>query len=74
MHNLIATILGQVNTLGGAHQQTDLVQPLHYLNNARDILFLKGMHGKLTAVIGEVRAVLSNVGEALVLETAHIVL
>ncbi|CNJ34665.1 Uncharacterised protein [Mycobacterium tuberculosis] len=74
MHNLVATILGQVNTLGGADQQTDLVQTLHYLNNARDILLFKGVHGKLTAIIGEVRAVLCNVGEALILETAHIVL
>ena len=74
MHNLVTTVLGKVDTFGGADQQTDVVQPLDYFNDARYILFLKGMHGKLTALIGQVRTILCNVDEALVLKAAHIVL
>ena len=74
MHNLVTAVLRQVDTFGSTDQQTNLVESLHYLNDARHILFHKGMHGKLAAVISEVRAVLSNVGEALVFEAPHIVL
>ena len=74
MHNLVATVLGQVDAFGGANQQTDPVQSLHYLNNARHIFVQKGMHGKLATLIGKIRTVFSDIDETLVLEAAHIVL
>ena len=74
MHNLVATVLGQVDAFGGANQQTDLIQSLHYLNNARHIFVQKGMHGKLATLIGKVRAVFSNIGKTSPFKAAHIVL
>ena len=73
MHNLIATVLRQVDTFGGANQQADLIQPLNYFNDARHVLFFKRMHGKLAVLISKVCTVFSNIGKTSPLKAAHIV-